>query len=73
MYINEFKLPIKTLSMQSGIVSFKNLQEGFMPFNKGLLSEETINSFVLELDRLILEIFDTDIPFQEKELVIFNK
>lgn len=73
MYVSEFDQSLKAISMESGIISFKNLKEGFMSFNKALLSEETLDSFVIELDRLILEIFDMEIPFQEKELIMFNK
>lgn len=73
MYITKKHLDLKTLPMESGIISFKNMKEGFMPFNRGVLREDDLASFVIELDRLILEIFDTEIPFQEKELILFNK
>lgn len=72
MYLNKSKLSLQEFSFQSGIVSFKNLKDGFMPFNGGLLTEENIASFVIELDKLITEIFDRGIPFQEKELATYN-
>lgn len=62
-------------TMQAGIISFKNLKNSFLPFtdktekpNKRIIDEEILNQFHKELKKLILEIFDTDIPFQEKEV-----
>ena len=72
MYLNQNKLSAKDVAMESGIFSFKNLKDGFMAFNGGPISEEGISHFILELDKLIMEIFDIDIPFQEKELPAFN-
>jgi hypothetical protein len=72
MYLNQHKLSVKDVSMESGIISFKNLKDGFMAFNGGLITEESISLFILELDNLIMEIFDISIPFQEKELPVFN-
>ena len=37
-----------------------------MPFNGGLLTEDNIASYVIELDKLLTEIFDTSVPFLEK-------
>jgi len=71
LYINKNNLTLEDLSLESGIISFKNLKDGFMPFNGSLINEELISSFVLELDKLISEIFDVSIPFQEKELPVF--
>jgi len=41
-----------------------------MAFNGGLITEESISLFILELDNLIMEIFDISIPFQEKVLTL---
>jgi len=71
LYLNKNNLSLEDLSLESGIVSFKNLKDGFMPFNGGLINEEVISSFIVELDKLIFEIFDPNIPFQEKELPVF--
>ena len=71
LYLNKNNLSLEDLSLESGIVSFKNLKDGFMPFNGGLINEEVISSFIVELDKLIFEIFDPSIPFQEKELPVF--
>jgi hypothetical protein len=72
MYLSTFKLSVNELSLETGIISFKNLKEGFMPFNSGKLTEEIMSSFAIELDKLILELFSKDIPFLEKELPVFN-
>jgi hypothetical protein len=59
-------------SLQAGIISFKSMKEGFMPFGfgKGKNSEteitsETIELFKIELLHLVLEILDKEIPFKE--------
>ncbi len=72
MYLDQSDRPLEQLLLQSGIVSFKNLKAGFMPFNGGQITDEIMESFVSELDRLILELFNQDIPFLEKELASFN-
>ena len=56
--------------MKSGIISFKNLKAGLWPLDGGQITDEIITLFVIELDKLILEIFNTEIPFQEKELPV---
>ena len=53
--------------IESGIISFKNLKRGFMKVNKRAVQKEDMNSFVNELKQLIVEIFNPDIPFIEKE------
>ncbi|WP_298509810.1 PD-(D/E)XK nuclease family protein [uncultured Kordia sp.] len=63
---------------EAGIISFKNLQSGFLKFgtkesararNKNqVITTETLDDFLVELKQLILEICNTDIPFTEKEV-----
>ncbi len=62
---------------QAGIISFKNLKEGFMPFTmkesprgngESNISDEMLASFKDQLSKLIIEICNPDIPFTEKEL-----
>ena len=67
---------IKTL--ESGIVSFKNLNAGVLRFatkpTKGsrtkdnIITMDTLSVFKIQLDRLIKEICDSDIPLNEKEV-----
>lgn len=68
MYVHHIKKPLDKLLLQSGIVSFKNLKAGFMPFNGTYISDDILEKFVLELDGLITELFDQETCFQEKEL-----
>jgi len=70
---NLIKLPI-----EAGIISFKNLNEGFLKFGKKesshsrtknqLITEDTLNNFEIELKKLIVEICNSEIDFIEKEL-----
>ncbi len=66
------------LPIEAGIISFKNLNAGFLKFGTKLTSgsrtknqiitNETLDKFETELHKLILEIFNTDINFIEKEV-----
>ncbi|MDH7913846.1 PD-(D/E)XK nuclease family protein [Winogradskyella sp. SYSU M77433] len=70
---NKIQLPI-----EGGIISFKNLGEGFLKFGKKptpfsrtkdqLISQETLQNFETELKNLIIEICNPDVDFIEKEL-----
>ena len=63
---------------EGGIISFKNLQSGFLKFGtkdkpgsrtkNQLITSETLDDFLIELKRLILEICNQTIPFTEKEV-----
>lgn len=74
MYNN--RNPIETI--QSGIISFKNLNSGLLKFatkdKKGsrnkdpIITQETLSYFQEELKKLILEICTAEIPFTEKEI-----
>lgn len=57
----------------AGVVSFKNLGSGFIPFEdsgkkSAIVTAGTIEEFSVVLRKLILEIFDPNIPFIEKEV-----
>ena len=66
-------------NLQSGIISFKNLKSGFLKMNfsdkfrgvDNLVSEEKINNFMFELEQLILEILNPEIPFKQNENLPF--
>ncbi|AXG68789.1 PD-(D/E)XK nuclease superfamily protein [Kordia sp. SMS9] len=63
---------------EAGIISFKNLQSGFLKFGtkessrartkNQAVTTETLDVFLVELKQLILEICNIDIPFTEKEV-----
>jgi hypothetical protein len=59
--------------VSAGIVSFKNMKNGFLPFGLGkgkdaelVISTEILKDFKSELESLIVEIFNVEIPFKEK-------
>ncbi|OIQ23419.1 PD-(D/E)XK nuclease family protein [Lacinutrix sp. MedPE-SW] len=64
--------------IEAGIISFKNLNAGFLKFTKKetpkgnikdtLITKETLTSFFEELKKLIIEICNPDINFIEKEV-----
>jgi len=70
------EIPIN--NAEGGIISFKNLNSGFLKFgvkeksgsrNKSqMITHETLENFTVELKKLILEICDPNIPFIEKEI-----
>lgn len=56
---------------KAGIISFKNLNEGFLNFEENkdpIISVELLATFETYLMKLIDEIMDISIPFQEKEV-----
>ncbi len=61
----------------AGVISFKNLQEGFLRFGtkqsvRGKVDHEVaaevMDTFLIQLKKVIIEIFDNTIPFTEKEV-----
>ncbi len=60
------KLPFK-----AGVISFKNLKAGFLPFTymkNDEINQETFIEFEKVLENLINEILDEDIPFTERSV-----
>jgi len=67
------------LPCEAGIISFKNLNKGFLKFaqkdrasayakKEHLITTQTLSEFKVQLDTLILELFNPDIAFIEKEV-----
>jgi hypothetical protein len=61
------------ISIEVGIISFKNLKSGFLPFgfkeDKDLdiaVSKQILHNYIEEIVLLLNEIFDVTIPFEEK-------
>ena len=59
--------------MEAGIISFKNLKSGFLPFTfkegkelNTIISKETIDQYLEQITILLVEIFDQNISFEEK-------
>lgn len=72
-----FQDEAKNKSIESGIFSFKNLNEGFLKFGKKTgkgyqktfeISEAILQDFKVHLENLIQEICNPEIPFKEKEV-----
>lgn len=63
----------KEIPIEVGIISFKNLKSGFLPFgfkeDKELtitITKEILKNYLEEIVLLLREIFDKEIPFEEK-------
>ena len=77
LYTSNINKPI--LSLQSGVISFKNLNSGFIKMNfsdkfRGTdyeVTEERIQDFMLEIKNLISEILNPEIPFVENKNLPF--
>ncbi len=59
--------------MEVGIISFKNLKNGFLPFKfkngkeeTTLVNAEILENYLLELVILLKEILDANVPFEER-------
>jgi RecB family exonuclease len=78
MYVLMIDQQSKVEQIEAGIISFKNLKSGFLKFSSktvetegkkvSFVTQETLDSFIIELKRLILEICNSQIPFTEKEI-----
>ncbi|MFD2551431.1 PD-(D/E)XK nuclease family protein [Bizionia sediminis] len=75
-YLMNAKTPF-TEPVEAGIISFKNLRSGFLPFGKTIpgtrktdnqITSETLAAYEKELKNLILEICNLEIPFTEKPI-----
>jgi hypothetical protein len=72
-YALMFQNEAKDVPVEVGIISFKNLKSGFLPFGfkeeKELtttVTPEILNNYLEQIVLLLNEIFDTEIPFEEK-------
>ena len=72
-YAFMFEKEAKGAPIEAGIISFKNLKEGFLPFNSKSGKEETKNieeeiltNYLEQIVLLLSEILDETIPFIEK-------
>ena len=58
-------------NIKAGILSFKNLNSGMLLFstsNSDIIDQNTLSEYKKVLVQLILEIFNPEIPFLEKEV-----
>jgi hypothetical protein len=59
--------------IEAGIISFKNLKSGFLPFNfkdgkeeNTIIDDDILNNYLEQIVLLLNEILDMNIPFEEK-------
>jgi hypothetical protein len=74
-YAFMFENEAKGYPVEVGIISFKNLKSGFLPFGfkedkefNTTITEEILHSYLDEIVILLNEIFNVDIAFEEKIL-----
>jgi hypothetical protein len=72
-YAYMYETEAKSKAIEAGIISFKNLKSGFLPFNfkeekemNSIISEEILNNYLDQIVLLLNEILDVSIPFEEK-------
>ena len=63
----------KGQEMEAGIISFKNLKSGFLPFQfkqdkdiSDIISPEIMQNYLEQIVILLQEILNMEIPFEEK-------
>jgi len=76
-YLMNIRSPFNK-TIEAGIISFKNLNNGFLKFGKKEvpnsrkkdtnINSQTLENFETELKKLILEIYNPDVNFIEKEV-----
>jgi hypothetical protein len=61
-------------SIEAGIISFKNLNNGFLKMNfaegrgkEYLITDDKMEEFIIELKQILVEIFNPEIPFLENK------
>ncbi|MGL2965543.1 PD-(D/E)XK nuclease family protein [Flavobacterium sp. XGLA_31] len=72
-YAYMFEKEAKGLDIEAGIISFKNLKAGFLPFTfkqeketTEVITPEIMESYLEQVVLLLQEILDISIPFEEK-------
>lgn len=72
-YAFMFEKEVKNREIEAGIISFKNLKSGFLPFNFKpekesfeVISPEIMENYLEEIVILLQEILDVDVAFEEK-------
>jgi hypothetical protein len=72
-YAFMYEKEAKGLEIEAGIISFKNLKSGFLPFNFkpekesfNVISSEIMNDYLEQIVILLQEILDVNVPFEEK-------
>jgi hypothetical protein len=72
-YAYMYEQEAKGKLIEAGIISFKNLKGGFLPFSfkeekemNSIINEEVLSNYLEQIVVLLNEILDVNIPFEEK-------
>ncbi|PKH66579.1 PD-(D/E)XK nuclease family protein [Flavobacterium sp. ALD4] len=72
-YVYMYETEAKSKPIEAGIISFKNLKSGFLPFNfkeekegNMIINEVVMTNYLEQIVLLLNEILDVSIPFEEK-------
>ncbi|PRZ26416.1 PD-(D/E)XK nuclease family protein [Flavobacterium granuli] len=72
-YAYMYEVEANSKPIEAGIISFKNLKSGFLPFNfkeekeaNQIINGEVMTNYLEEIVSLLTEILDQTIPFEEK-------
>jgi hypothetical protein len=72
-YAYMYEIEAKSKPIEAGIISFKNLKSGFLPFNfkeekegNMIINEEVMTNYLEQIVLLLNEILDVSTPFEEK-------
>jgi hypothetical protein len=72
-YAYMYETEAQSKPIEAGIISFKNLKSGFLPFNfkvdkeaQQIINEEVMTNYLEQIVLLLKEILDVTIPFEEK-------
>jgi hypothetical protein len=72
-YAYMYEQEVKGKPIEAGIISFKNLKAGFLPFNfkedkeiNSIINDEILGNYLEQMVLLLSEILDENIPFEEK-------
>jgi len=71
MYYKSNDLDLNLQPLESGIISFRNLNAGFLKVNRKAISEDDLQAFERQLNELLIEIFSSEVPFIENETKYF--
>ena len=67
LYSKTHAIDLDSTQLESGVISFKNMQSGFLKVNKNNVTKDDLDNFTIQLKQLILEIFDIKKTIFEKE------
>jgi hypothetical protein len=70
MYAKNNNINLVDQNVESGIISFKNLKAGFMKINNTSIGQYEVDQFLIQLNKLLIEIYNSEIPFKEKEILL---